>query len=615
MLIQIKKNDGQFIEGFSQKGGFKVKYRTNDLVYEFENNSFLFLLDTTLDKSRVAEVEAKLASLETIIPKQVGGLFNEAYFLVVIDKEKDTIHLLRDVAGIKTGYYTFIEDDLYIGTLVHELAKLKSAVQFSKEAVHQLLYANYLLDGYTYYEEIFEIKAGVHQQYNAGLIQIYYNKITINFQKENQLTTEENIKQLRREIQEAHKGFLAPKNTVLLSGGLDSIAMSIALDDLPTAKEVSNISFRVKDTIQDETVYATDAAKQLDQPLTIKEIAARDAANFKDFEQRFLQMNNPYYGVWIFGNLEGQLNEMYYAGQDTRLHTPALNEVDKIAFGLLKSQNSFWLKWLLRPLLHFGRMIFKLLGWQDSNNRLLRNGWKILHVAATKAYINQFHLKLNEDKISKKGLPTAYYASFKKHFDFDLTKIKTKRALYNKIIEKKWKEQYLFDIRYMQDVARLNNTYMAMPFYHPKLASFSSSIPFNLATKKMIGRSRFGKKKAIIYKYVLRNAFRDKLSDTCFYRAKAVSQTFHQLNNGIMGQKIKVILNRDLKQEQSFIKTFQLENYVQRYLTTQTWGLAADGYLGTVYYIAALCIYQYHIILRKASLVANKPFQYEKAIR
>lgn len=598
MLVKIRNYQGILKDGFFQKGNFQVSYEINSIEYEYENERFWFLLDTNIDQSRIDEVKFNLDALSKIDAVQIGKAFNENFFLLAIDKKEHQLHVVRDISGVKTAYYTSSKEEFQVSTLMHDLAMSMENVEFSEEAIHQILYSHYLLDGYTYYKNIHELKAGYHEVYNSFFQQIETFKYEVNFQKENQLSAEENFEQLRQETRVAHRGYLAPKNTVLLSGGLDSIAMLIALDDLPETKQLQNISFRVKDTSQDETVYAKDAAQKVDRPIHIKEVDPNAADNFRNFEETLLKMNNPYIGVWIFGKFNGTPKEMFYAGQDTRLHTPALNEVDKVAYSLLPHQNKFWLKYILKPLTKMGQSLFRILGWHHSSNRVIKNLWKGLHMTDLKSYVDEFYLKLGKEKITKKGLPTDYYDVFRKYFDFDISKIKTKRALYNKVVEKKWKEQYIFDIRYLQDVARLNNTYIGMPFYNHHLASFSSSIPFDLSMKKMIGRSRFGKTKAIIYKYVLRHAFRDKLTDMCFYRAKAVSETMHQMNNGVLGEKLKKILLRDLALSNSFIKSYKLDKYVQRYLDTEEWGMKEDDYLGTIYYIAALSIYHFRVILK-----------------
>jgi hypothetical protein len=71
-----------------------------------------------------------------------------------------------------------------------------------------------------------------------------------------------------------------------------------------------------------------------------------------------------------------------------------------------------------------------------------------------------------------------------------------------------------------------------------------------------------------------------------------------------MGQKFKEVIKRDLSLSNSFIRNFHLEKYVERYLDTSEWGFQEDDYLGTIYYIAAICIYHYRVILKK-QIISN----------
>lgn len=238
-------------------------------------------------------------------------------------------------------------------------------------------------------------------------------------------------------------------------------------------------------------------------------------------------------------------------------------------------------------------------GWQKGETMIQRNLYKASFVFNLENYLNQFFFKLNKDAVEKSGLPTDYYDTFSKYYKIDLSKITTARGLYNKLAELKWKEQYVYDMRYLQDLGRINNTYVAMPFYSKEYAEFTSSIPFNLATRPMMGRSRFGKTRRIIYKYVLRHAFRDKLNDLCFYRAKAVSQTLHQLFNGALGTTVRELLIRDLQEKNSFIKMFKLEDYIQKFLDRDTFKMGDDALMMTSYYISTLTVWHKHVVQAK----------------
>ncbi|MDF1867015.1 MAG: asparagine synthase-related protein [Saprospiraceae bacterium] len=614
MIIKIHtkfRPSSYLLEG--KNGNFYIDCQLDPIDYFFENQQFLFLIDTNLSKDHTSIIYRKLDQITTLNATEVSNIFHDNYFMIAIDKEESKIHLLRDVSGVKTGYFSQTEDSIIVGSVMHKVAKKRGQVSYNKEAIGQLIYSNYLLNGFTIYKEVEEVKMGHFLSFDNEFKIIASQKEMIKLSaKDNDLSEKENFKRLRTETQKAHKGYLCNDNQVFLSGGLDSIAMLVALDDLETCKNLNSISFKVKDTTQDETVYAQSIAQYLKINNRIIEVDPEESENVQHFEEQILRMNNPYFGMWIFGNFQGAPNQMFYAGQDTRLHTPALNEVDKIAFKLLNQKDAKWVKYIARPIANNIRIVMEKLGLHKKPGMIAGNLYKMTHLFELKTYLKKFYLKLDKEKMGKKGIPTDYYDQFEKHFDFDLNKIKTPRALYNKLVELKWQEQYVYDMRYLQDIARNNNTYIAMPFYNKELAEFSSSIPFNIATKAMIGQSRFGKTLRIVYKYVLRHAFRDKLNDLVFYRAKAVSETLHQLFNGAMGSTVRKLLMQDLKRSDSFIRLFKLEEYTQQFLSKRTFGMGDVDLLSRVYYIATLTVYHKHIF--KAKVKKGSFSQLKKAL-
>lgn len=603
LQIQHKNRPTNSTAIHSKNGSIYLNYSLDEIDYQFENSRFLFFIDTNLSKDKATIIQKQLPQLNDLDPKEITKILNGNFFVVAIDKKEGKIHLMRDASGIKTGYFSQTNKGLLVGSVMHDVALERGMVTYNKKAVGQLLYSNYLLNGSTIYNEVEEVKMGqcLTFDFELNVVNTRYEKINL-AQKDNDLSAEENFQKLREETQKAHQAFIGKDNQVFLSGGLDSIAMLVALDDLEEKKNINTISFRVKDTTQDETVYAQSIAKHLDIKNEIKEVDANDVENVQNFEEQILKMNNPYFGMWIFGNFQGTPDQMFYAGQDTRLHTPALNEVDKIAFNLLKFRKAWWMKYLAKPAAKLTQSLMEKLGWDKKGGMIFGNLYKASHIFDLKNYVQKFYLKLDEQKIAQKGIPTDYYEQFQKHFDFDLDKIETPRALYNQLVELKWQEQYTYDMRYLQDVARVNNTYIAMPFYDKKLAEFSSSIPFGLSTKAMKGRARFGKTSRIIYKYVLRHAFRDKLNDLVFYRAKAVSETLHQLFNGALGAKVRQLLEKDLNAEASFIQLFKLEDYVNKFLNKSTFEMGDYDLLARVYYIATLTVYHHRIFEKNTDM-------------
>lgn len=598
MFIKITKQPQTFQERIIETNSKKIYLdaRLEKTEYVIENDRFIFLIDTNITKDREANLRQALNTLSVEKTGEINTVLKENYFVTIIDKTTLEVHLMRDICGVKTGYFSSNENELIIGSVMHEVAKKSGQNSFDSVGVEQLICSGYLLDGQTLYQGVEEINTGTHITFNSNLHAVELQRDYVQFaEKDNDFSAKENFKMLREEFKIAHEKYVSKNNKILLSGGLDSIAMAIALDDLK-AKNTDAVSFRVKDTTQDETVYAKDIAEHLDLPLSITEIDAEVPQNMPQFDEMILKMNNPYFGAWIFGNFKANERTMLYAGQDTRLHTPALNEVDKWAFSLLNHQNKFWLKNLAKPLAAFAKSVFEKWNWDKSSSSILKNLHKATHIFDLESYLKKFYLKLGKEQLENRGLPVEHYAHYEAHFDLDLSKISSQRMLYNKLVELKWGEQYLYDMRYLQDLARINGTYIAMPFYNQRLAKFSSGIPFKLATKALFGRARFGKKRSIIYKYVLRHALKDKLTDMSFYRAKAVSQTLHQLFNGAVGAKIKTGILNDLKREDSFVKKFKLEAFVEQFLNAKSFQMNDADYLAKIYYIGTLAIYHKEIV-------------------
>ena len=78
-----------------------------------------------------------------------------------------------------------------------------------------------------------------------------------------------------------------------------------------------------------------------------------------------------------------------------------------------------------------------------------------------------------------------------------------------------------------------------MPFNDNNLVDFGASIPFNIKSKMTEGKSGYGNKSKKVNKYLLREAFKDRLPDELIFRDKAVAITNHIYLNEVMGDYIR----------------------------------------------------------------------------
>lgn len=592
--MYLSFNEKKDIENFKVINFSKIKvhFELKEREFFFENNhAVLFLVSDANIKDHVAELFKKNTQLSIL---EIVKAFQNEFFAVLIDKKTEEIHVLRDTSGLNTGYYFLTSNGLCISNLVHEIAETYRT-PLSKESVFQFLYSNFVWDGQTLYENILEFPMGSAYKFDFQLNLIEHEVPKLEFDsQENNLTEKENIQQLRQEIVDAHKKYINTQNVILLSGGIDSVAMMIALDDLVPKNNIEAHSYKVKNAEGDETVYAKSISDHLNISLKIFENDLQYKLTSKLFEETVLQMNIPYIGVHVFGdNFKSTDKITYYAGQDTRLHTPSVNKIDTIAFSFFKLFNNFrFILVVLDKLMALLRICLNFLNAGKSKNRAIRGLYRATYIFNTQQYILKYYFGIDRNAINHFKIPLELYNTFKSKYHLNLSKVKNERGLYNAIVGLKWKEQYVTDIRYMKDMARMKGAYLAMPFYDMKMAEFSAHIPFKLAVKQMLGKAKFGETKEMIYKYVLRKSLEDKIDKKTYFRSKAAPGTSYAMFNASLSNVLKSILNNDLENEKSFIKEFELKNFISDFMNKkEKWGMDDEGYLIKIYNTAALVIY------------------------
>jgi len=592
-------------------GNLLVRWSLDPGEREFVYDRFVILADTIVDDTRTTVLEKVMgdiaARLSAGLPMPLFPL--GAFFFVVLDKHTGAVELYRDPTGIKTGYYCSSANAVFVSTCVHDLARAAGVCEFDEEAVHQILYLQYLVDGATYYQSVHEVTMGGHLRVNPDCDTTTEPFFDLDLALEdNRLSFDENRQLLREHIDAAHRKYASQRNVVLLSGGLDSSVMLASLSDIASQGSLEAVSFKVGGTEEDETVYARAASEHLGTSLTIVEVDPARVGSLDDFTATILRMNNPYYGVFLFGRLpEPDLSTTYFAGQDTRLHTPDINLVDKLAINAHLNRRRRCSRWILR-VLSAALKLSCLFGSASERARRRRFVRRIRETADFRAYILKYIFGCDPAWLRSIGVPMHHWDRVLAALEIDLDRIDNPRRLYNEIVRVKYREQYTDQIRYIQSLARLCGTYIALPFHDVDLAAFCSSIPFDQATRFTIGRQGYSLRRTVITKLLLRRAFRDKLSGRVYFRKKAVSSSLHILFNSSLGGHVKAVFDQDLADDQSFLRQYGLEKLVQPFRGGRVWRKEDEKYLYRVYYAAALCVYNQHILnpnRRRAAIGMN----------
>lgn len=520
------------------------------------------------------------------------ALFGGHFVAIALHRPSAKAFVLRDVAGAKSIYCAHADGVLRVGTEMHTLASLGNVPALSRDALLHLTTLDYLFDGETFYRGVVEAPMGSISLAQAGhpqwqSVQRFELALAA---EENHLDFDTNVRQLREAIVQAHARRAGTQNVVLLSGGIDSSVMLCALREVVDRTQLRAITFRVKGTPEDETGYARSLADHLGVPIERIEVDPADPRLVERFESDLLGMNSPYFGRFIFGQFKGRDDEVYFAGQDTRLHTPDLNGVDKLAFGLLRAQQR-------GAGAAIGHLVASLAGpmarsgASTSSRRWVRGMFRSLLAFDLDRYLPRFFFKLNPESLAADGYDQRMIDEAVARVMVDWRHAASHRHLYNLIVAAKWGEQYTDDMRYLQDLAHVNGTHMALPFYDIGLARLSSALPFDQASRFMIGRGKFGNERQIINKVMLREAFRSQLNEALLLRAKAVSRSQHLLFGGVLGGQVRRLLREDqARGSASVCRRLGVQAMVERFFAVTAFRPEDEVFLTKVYWLAVLAL-------------------------
>lgn len=518
-------------------------------------------------------------------------LFGGHFAAIAFDESNEQVFILRDVAGAKTIYFADDGQRVVVGTVQSEVALALKRAEVSIKSVHMMMVLEHFLDGDTMYSAVSEVAMGTILVTERTQAVTTFLKFDLALDEhENGESQEFNARLLRDGILAAHESRAGSDNIVMLSGGIDSSVMLVALRAIVDRSRLRAVSFRVKGTDQDEAVYAKRTAKALDVPIDVVEVDPEDEKNFESFEQDLVAMNSPYMGRFVYGNLAGGSESMFFAGQDTRLHTPDLNRIDQFALSLLPLQKSpigrslaqFLVRRALDPALSLGANYAAEPRWR-------RGIYRAAISPDLDRYIKRFLLQIDEDRIRALGIEDVNAARYARSVAVDSAIARNTRHLYNLIVASRWRTQYTDDMRYLQDLGRLNATHVALPFYDIELARLSSGLPMAQTTRFVPGRGKFDMSKSRVNKALLREAFRNDLPEELLMRAKAVSNTQYLLFNGVIGQKIRAIFADDLaKGTDSIVRQLGVSGFVGKFLATNNYVPKDEAFLTRVFRIAAI---------------------------
>jgi asparagine synthase (glutamine-hydrolysing) len=333
---------------------------------------------------------------------------------------------------------------------------------------------------------------------------------------------------LRDRIRHAHGVRASTVNGVLLSGGIDSQVMAITLvRDLGLANTFA-ATFSVSGASQNESQVARRVATKLGMEWIHVEVDPNEEVDWPSL----LGANSPYIGGIAMRALMAcvsqsvGLDSTLFAGQDTRLHTPALSKRDLLLWRTiyrhktLSALSAACAKAMEQHLppgdeSSYGKRALRLLASSPSFADFLAN-----------RYFHVRRFSFNEDSPLFREIYSDILAEL---YDVDTG---DKRKTYNRIVGNNWRRQYLFDIGHMVTSCENSLARCALPFYDAELSIFAAQLPFDLAIKTTKGRAAYSSRTVAVNKFLLRKAYESELDFDLVFRDKAVALTNYMFFNG-----------------------------------------------------------------------------------
>lgn len=536
-----------------------------------------------------------------LTPRLADRLFAGGYFIVTINQKSGELIMMRDPMGQKSGYFHFdpVDRRLIVATNMHDIARSIST-DMDKLYTDFLLYQQFIPDGHTIYREVKEVRTGETLRYRPeeGVHTVDRKSLPIEY-TENDFSENENIRLLREKILQVHAGWAGGDNMVYLSGGIDSCVMLASLHGI-CPERVRAVSYRIAGTSQDETVYAREVASFLGYKPDVITIDPTDPKIVLDYEADLQKMNNPVPGNWIFRpHLSNDSSVRYFAGQDTRLHTPSVNRVDmKVLERISRRGTNGGV--LGKGVVSLYEWLSCLLKFYNADDRRIKYSHLLINALVPEWFIQRRKFMADPVKYKTWGYDMSNFATICDWYRLDFRQGMSSREIFNRIVEKKWQEQYTDDIRYMVDMGRMCGISTLLPFYEEELNRFASTIPWELANRTMTGLDGFSDRRIKVNKYVLRKAFEQELPWNIMVRAKAVSLSTHLMMNGTLGEKVEQTLREDLAASESFCKRFGYEAKAREIIAKSGHWVTKDAYLVTLSgYLSALCVYYRENVVKK----------------
>jgi Asparagine synthase len=346
------------------------------------------------------------------------------------------------------------------------------------------------------------------------------------------------LRDYRRHAVEAVRRRILGKPGLLLSGGIDSVALGVYLrkdlgyDDLPA------FTFRVKGASWDESPIAAEAAAVLGLNHIVCDV---DASAEVDLDRFVRETNSPdLSGVYI-GHVIRMARQTHpeigtlFAGQDTRLHTPWLTNQELFALEHPR---------LIDALVRAAALPAKLMPdrFADATSHNKRLAY-LVGVARTLPRLLALRLSKSNFMpiLFKRSALESFLPDFAAFTQRILAQRASMRRRFNAMVERcLFHTQIPFDGAAMREPGLANQIAIALPYYDEDIVAFSAALPWAEVVGTMPGVDGFDLNKVKpVNKVFLRKSLAGDLPHRLLARSKAVAPSVDVAVGGALARYVR----------------------------------------------------------------------------
>ncbi len=431
------------------------------------------------------------------------SLLNGMFAIAIYDKELDTLYLFRDRLGVKPLYVFNDGESFAFGSEIKSLLQskfIKGKAEVNKSAVYTFLYAGYIPEPFTIYENIQRLPSGSYcvVKNDKAEIKKYWTpeeKISADTKRDFQSAKEE-LKQLLTTSVKYRMISDVPFGT-FLSGGIDSSTVT-AIAQSVSSQPVKTFSIGFKEAKFDESKYARQVSEYLKTEHHEFIVSENDALEMVD--RMMLAYDEPY--------ADSSAIPTMLVSKLARKHVTMTLSGDGGDELFLGYGAYDWAKRLKNPLLKFLRKpVAFSLSKLDNKYKRAAGVFNYKSEERIKSHIfSQEQYFFNESELDDLMMP-----GYKQHVLFN----EDFRGLKRKLSEQE--EQALFDIKhYLKDDLLVKVDIASMQF------SLETRTPFldYRVVEFALNLSEDLKKKDGVAKYLLKEVLYDYVPKKYFERPK-----------------------------------------------------------------------------------------------